>query len=294
MTIECMGNTRTGLTPLPGLRACLVAKVAWPKVLCNLLWVGRTDWVVCSWLSWLEFWGFLLWSAGSLDCQWSFHLWTLFYLSTASLLVSICVVSALQSLFICWNWLLFFLCPCHGPEIVWWQARRCLADYIDVHRKEARKSVTTQMEGTSITLHPEYLLTYLVHVLAHHPGFPVTSSEHAHPLADDYFFRLVFLLWECDNWDIFCGFPNGYCLIFMLVVHVPMRLVDEQIENLCMAGNCSLSSGPLFIKKRGELRGGKKRIWIICQQSWQFYVALKMLKIWWTTPKLMYAVFLIS
>jgi len=37
MTIECMGNTRTGFTPLPGLRACLVAKVAWPKVLCNLL-----------------------------------------------------------------------------------------------------------------------------------------------------------------------------------------------------------------------------------------------------------------
>ncbi len=52
-----------------------------------------------------------------------------------------------------------------------------------------------------------------------------------------------------------------------------MRLVDEQIENLCMAGNCSLSSGPLFIKKSGELRGGKKRIWITCQQSWQFYVA---------------------
>lgn len=96
MTIECMGNTRTGLTPLPGLRACLVAKVAWPKVLCNLLWGGRAAWVVCSWLLWLEFWGFLLWSAGSLDCQWSFHLWTLFYLSTASLLVSISVVSALQ------------------------------------------------------------------------------------------------------------------------------------------------------------------------------------------------------
>ncbi|CAM6002851.1 unnamed protein product, partial [Sphagnum balticum] len=76
------------------------------------------------------------------------------------------------------------------------EARRCLADYIDVHRKEARKSVTTQMEGTSITLHPEYLLTYLVHVLAHHPRFPVTSSEHAHPLADDYFFReLLFIIW---------------------------------------------------------------------------------------------------
>lgn len=71
-----------------------------------------------------------------------------------------------------------------------------MADYIDVYRKEARKSVTTQMEGTSITLHPEYLLTYLVHVLAHHPVFPVTSSEHAHPLADDYFFReLLFIIW---------------------------------------------------------------------------------------------------
>ncbi|CAN5950854.1 unnamed protein product [Sphagnum jensenii] len=69
------------------------------------------------------------------------------------------------------------------------EARRCLGDYIDVHRKEARKSVTTQMEGTSITLHPEYLLTYLVHVLAHHPGFPVTNRELV------YGRELLFIIW---------------------------------------------------------------------------------------------------
>ncbi|CAM6113881.1 unnamed protein product [Calypogeia fissa] len=57
--------------------------------------------------------------------------------------------------------------------------KRYLADFVDSSRREARSkqvSLSSQIEGTTITLHPEYVLTYLVHVLAHQPQFPSAAA----------------------------------------------------------------------------------------------------------------------
>jgi sister-chromatid-cohesion protein PDS5 len=80
-----------------------------------------------------------------------------------------------------------------------------MAEFVDTYRKEARKAVTGLVEGTAITLHPEYALVYLVHVLAHHPNYPVASGDiPPDPAAYEPFYRYVwlnfslFLLSSCD------------------------------------------------------------------------------------------------
>ncbi|BBN05523.1 sister chromatid cohesion protein PDS5 [Marchantia polymorpha subsp. ruderalis] len=57
--------------------------------------------------------------------------------------------------------------------------KRFLADFVETCRREARSrqvSLSGQIEGTTITYHPEYVLTYLVHVLAHEALFPADST----------------------------------------------------------------------------------------------------------------------
>lgn len=74
------------------------------------------------------------------------------------------------------------------------QARRFMSEFIDDYRNEAYKAVTGQAEKTNLTLHPEYALVYLVHVLAHHPNFPVESGEvKPEPAAYEPFYRCIFL-----------------------------------------------------------------------------------------------------
>ncbi|XP_024361716.1 sister chromatid cohesion protein PDS5 homolog A isoform X1 [Physcomitrium patens] len=76
------------------------------------------------------------------------------------------------------------------------EARRFMSEFIDDYRNEAYKAVTGQAEKTNLTLHPEYALVYLVHVLAHHPNFPVESGEvKPEPAAYEPFYReLLFFL----------------------------------------------------------------------------------------------------
>jgi len=64
---------------------------------------------------------------------------------------------------------------------------------VDDYRKEAYKAVNGQSEKTTITLRPEYGLVYLVHVLAHHPNYPVVSGDvQPDPAAYEPFYRYVF------------------------------------------------------------------------------------------------------
>ena len=86
----------------------------------------------------------------------------------------------------------------NSPDCVAMQARRFLADFVEDYRKEAQKTTTGQAERTTITLHPEYALVYLVHVLAHHPNYPVASGG-VQPEASAYepFYRCVLLGFGC-------------------------------------------------------------------------------------------------
>lgn len=64
---------------------------------------------------------------------------------------------------------------------------------MDDYRKEAHKAVNGQAEKTSVTLYPEYALVHLVHVLAHHPNYPVVSGDvQPEPAAYEPFYRCVF------------------------------------------------------------------------------------------------------
>lgn len=73
------------------------------------------------------------------------------------------------------------------------QARRFMIEFVEDYRKEAYKTVTGQSERATITLHPEYALVYLVHVLAHHPNYPVaTGGLQPEPSAYEPFYRYMF------------------------------------------------------------------------------------------------------
>lgn len=64
---------------------------------------------------------------------------------------------------------------------------------MDDYRKEAYNAVNGQAESTTLTLHPEYALVYLVHVLAHHPNYPVVSGDvQPDPAAYEPFYRYAF------------------------------------------------------------------------------------------------------
>lgn len=79
----------------------------------------------------------------------------------------------------------------HGSEHVATQTRRFMSDFVDDYRKEAYKAAAGQAERTTITLHPEYALVYLVHVLAHHPNYPAPSGGvQPDPSAYEPFYRL--------------------------------------------------------------------------------------------------------
>lgn len=71
-------------------------------------------------------------------------------------------------------------------------AKHSLADFVEGCHRELRlqqKSDAGQTDAIPITYHPEYVLTYLVHVLAHHPSFPSPESN----IADAYepFYRIL-------------------------------------------------------------------------------------------------------
>jgi sister-chromatid-cohesion protein PDS5 len=63
-----------------------------------------------------------------------------------------------------------------GVDCVARQARRLMGDFVEDYRREALRAMSGPAERTTITLHPEYALVYLVHVLAHHPNYPVACG----------------------------------------------------------------------------------------------------------------------
>lgn len=86
----------------------------------------------------------------------------------------------------------------NGPECLAMQTRRYMTDFVDDYRKEAYKTVTGQTERTTIMLHPEYALVYLVHVLAHHPNYPIASGGvQPEPSAYEPFYRYTFFSLGC-------------------------------------------------------------------------------------------------
>lgn len=88
-------------------------------------------------------------------------------------------------------------------------AKHYLSDFIESSRLEARmqQKSASQLDGSLITYNPEYVLTYLVHVLAHHPSFPVLETENV-DLYEPFYKMLLFYLRplvHLDNEDIAKG-----------------------------------------------------------------------------------------
>eukprot|EP00250_Pteridium_aquilinum_P017571 c23690_g1_i1 orf=2-3739(-) len=88
-------------------------------------------------------------------------------------------------------------------------AKHYLTDFIESARLEARtQQMSVSQSDTSLIMYnPEYVLTYLVHVLAHHPSFPVSESENADLYEPFYRILLFYLrpLVYLDNEDISKG-----------------------------------------------------------------------------------------
>eukprot|EP00897_Mesotaenium_endlicherianum_P005452 jgi/Mesen1/4935/ME000246S04157 len=64
------------------------------------------------------------------------------------------------------------------------EAKKNLVDFVELARKEAvtkQAQQQQQQEVMTIQWHPEYVLVYLVHVLAHHPDFPMDQAAQADP-----------------------------------------------------------------------------------------------------------------
>jgi len=58
------------------------------------------------------------------------------------------------------------------------EVRQYLVDFVETCRREAQlQQPYAQSGGNSITFFPEYVLAYLVHVLAHHPEFPALTGD---------------------------------------------------------------------------------------------------------------------
>eukprot|EP01018_Ginkgo_biloba_P018620 Gb_23673 [translate_table: standard] len=76
-------------------------------------------------------------------------------------------------------------------------AKQYLSDFVDNYRREARLRQTStliQLEGAALTGYPEYVLAYLVHILGHHPSFPMgTDAEDAEAYRPFYRQLLTFL-----------------------------------------------------------------------------------------------------
>ncbi|KAG0553459.1 hypothetical protein KC19_12G013000 [Ceratodon purpureus] len=90
----------------------------------------------------------------------------------------------------------YALCTVDTVQDIALEARQFMSDFVDDYRKEAHRTMTGQAERTTITLLPEYALVYLVHVLAHHPNYPVASGGvQPEPSAYEPFYReLLFFL----------------------------------------------------------------------------------------------------
>lgn len=76
-------------------------------------------------------------------------------------------------------------------------AKKYLADFVDTYHREAllrQSSAPKQMEGASLTIYPEYVLTYLVHVLGHHPTFPMGSDAESKEAYEPFYRQLLFYL----------------------------------------------------------------------------------------------------
>lgn len=49
-----------------------------------------------------------------------------------------------------------------------WQEKQNLADIIQMYHQTKARNLSMQSDANSLTAYPEYILPYLVHVLAHH------------------------------------------------------------------------------------------------------------------------------
>ncbi|KAJ7523458.1 hypothetical protein O6H91_18G050900 [Diphasiastrum complanatum] len=73
----------------------------------------------------------------------------------------------------------FALSAADSAKDVLTHSKRCLAEFVETSRREARLrqvSASVQVEGYLLPYHPEYVLVYLLHVLAHHPSFPASDE----------------------------------------------------------------------------------------------------------------------
>ncbi|MCO5578811.1 hypothetical protein L7F22_032658 [Adiantum nelumboides] len=111
------------------------------------------------------------------------------------------------------------------------EAKHHLNDFIEVARLEARTQQKSAASGTSlITYSPEYVITYLVHVLAYHPSFPSLESENADLYESVYRFLLFFLrpLVHFDNDDTSKGGTEN--LPALLAIFQTIKKAEDALE----------------------------------------------------------------
>ncbi|KAI5081142.1 hypothetical protein GOP47_0004325 [Adiantum capillus-veneris] len=111
------------------------------------------------------------------------------------------------------------------------EAKHHLNDFIEIARLEARTQQKSAASGTSIIAHsPEYVITYLVHVLAYHPSFPDLKSDNVDLYEPLYRFLLFFLrpLVHLDNDDTFKGGPEN--VPALLAIFRTIKKAEDALE----------------------------------------------------------------
>lgn len=111
-------------------------------------------------------------------------------------------------------------------------AKHHLVDFIESARLEARtqqKSVS-QTDASPITYKPEYVLTYLVHVLAHHPSFPGPESETADVYEPFYRILLFYLRPLVAQENEGLGKGDGDNLPAILAIFRTIKKAEDALE----------------------------------------------------------------
>lgn len=101
------------------------------------------------------------------------------------------------------------------------QAKKFTVEFIASCRREARTrqiSLSTQMEGSALTAHPEYVLFFLVYALAHHPKYPFSVEASSEAVSYEPFqrFLMSFQVYPflCSDVSCFTSLLHGYASVF--------------------------------------------------------------------------------
>lgn len=71
-------------------------------------------------------------------------------------------------------------------------AKIYLTDLVDSETLLRQTSAPKKMEGATLIVSPEYVLTYLVHILGHHPTFPMGSDAENEKAYEPFYMQLLF------------------------------------------------------------------------------------------------------